>query len=108
MNPANLDAALDAWITGDYGEDHPDNQQHRAAVEADRDYYLRKEADDRDLYYARRDSWQWIAHNCNGIHNIGACPICGERIQVLGSKITDNGRLIGSCGDAFTVEQWEE
>lgn len=55
----------------------------------------------------RARAWLWTKTNCNGIDNIGTCPICGERVQVQGGSITDNGRLIGSCGDAFTIEQWE-
>ena len=55
MTPANLDAALDAWITGSYGEEHPDNQQHRATAESDRDYYLRKEGE-------AQARW-WLARN---------------------------------------------
>lgn len=97
---------LDAWITGNYGEDHPDNtddrsdrERHDAACRA-----IDAERDER----ARRAAWSWVLNNCNGIDNIGTCPICGERVQVIGSKITDNGRIIGSCGDAFTVAQWEE
>ncbi len=35
---------------------------------------------------------------------VGLCPICGERVQLTG-RTTDD-RLIGSCGDAFTDEQW--
>lgn len=34
------------------------------------------------------------------------CPVCGEHITLNGS--TTDGRLIGSCGDAFTRERWEE
>jgi hypothetical protein len=35
----------------------------------------------------------------------GLCPICGQPVQLLGK--TNNGRLIGDCLDAFTIEQWE-
>ena len=55
-----------------------------------------------------KQAYSFIFNRCNGIDNIGSCPICGERIQVRGDKITDNGRIIGSCGDAFKVEQWDE
>lgn len=34
----------------------------------------------------------------------GLCPICGESTSLTGS--TTDGRLIGACGDAFTVAQW--
>ena len=37
----------------------------------------------------------------------GLCPICGETIRLTQYRTT-NGRLIGTCGDAFTIEQWEE
>lgn len=33
------------------------------------------------------------------------CPICGEQITLTGER-TKDGRLIGSCLDAFTVAQW--
>ena len=42
----------------------------------------------------------------DGHEMIISCPICGENITLL-DKVTTNGRLIGSCGDAFTKEQWE-
>jgi hypothetical protein len=32
------------------------------------------------------------------------CPICGMPTSIVGITIED--RLIGSCGDAFTKEQW--
>jgi len=32
------------------------------------------------------------------------CPICGEIVHIIGK--TKDGRLIGSCMDAFTEEQW--
>jgi hypothetical protein len=34
------------------------------------------------------------------------CPICGETVTVTG--ITKDGRLIGSCGDAFSLAKWNE
>lgn len=36
----------------------------------------------------------------------GLCPVCGEKITITGR--TEDGRLIGSCGDAFTVQKWVE
>lgn len=30
------------------------------------------------------------------------CPVCGQRIHITGT--TTNGRLIGSCLDAFTLD----
>ena len=62
----------------------------------------------KDEVGARRAAWSWISHHCNGINNIGTCPICGERVQVLGSNVTTDGRVIASCGDAFTIAKWEE
>ncbi len=35
----------------------------------------------------------------------GLCPICGEDVSLTG-RVTTNGRLIATCGDAFTVKQW--
>jgi hypothetical protein len=35
----------------------------------------------------------------------GICPVCGEQITLLDRETTD-GRLIGSCKDAFTYEAW--
>jgi len=32
------------------------------------------------------------------------CPVCGEKIGIVSE--TKDGRLIGSCGDAFTIAQW--
>lgn len=34
------------------------------------------------------------------------CPVCGQVVHITGR--TQDGRLIGSCGDAFTDEQWNE
>jgi hypothetical protein len=49
---------------------------------------------------------QWTVEHCNGVDNMGLCPIC-EGIMVCSDRLTANGRLIGSCGDAFTIKQWE-
>jgi len=62
---------------------------------------------DAELIAARLKAYTWINSNCDGNHNVGLCPKCGERVQVQGNRITDNGRLIASCGDAFTIEEWE-
>jgi hypothetical protein len=35
----------------------------------------------------------------------GLCPICGEQVSLTG-QCTADGRLIGTCQDAFTVAQW--
>lgn len=32
------------------------------------------------------------------------CPVCGILTEIIDT--TKDGRLIGSCGDAFTKEQW--
>lgn len=37
-------------------------------------------------------------------NNPQLCPICGEKITLTGN--TTDGRLIGSCGDAFSVDRW--
>lgn len=37
----------------------------------------------------------------------GKCPICGESITLTG-EYANNGRLIGSCGDAFTWARWKQ
>ena len=39
-------------------------------------------------------------------HTGGLCPICGEHITLTGDQTTD-GRIIGTCGDAFTRDEWE-
>ncbi len=36
---------------------------------------------------------------------ISLCPICGEKIVLMPGE-TKDGRLIGSCGDAFTEKQF--
>lgn len=94
---------LDAWITGNYGEDHPDNQP------TDEDRRAADKAHERghERWQARRAAWAWVLTFCNGNDNIGTCPKCGDRVQVLGSKVTMDGRLIASCGDAFTITEWE-
>ena len=33
------------------------------------------------------------------------CPICGQLVSLLNDE-TKDGRLVASCGDAFTKEQW--
>lgn len=34
----------------------------------------------------------------------GLCPVCGEKVAITG--LTTDGRLIGSCKDAFPFEKW--
>ena len=41
------------------------------------------------------------------LEQLDLCPICGALIS-LRHDTTKDGRLIGSCGDAFTIRQWEE
>jgi hypothetical protein len=38
------------------------------------------------------------------IPETGLCPICGEKIKLIGKTV--DGRPIGSCQDAFTFKQW--
>jgi len=33
------------------------------------------------------------------------CPICGVFIGIIGNTL--DGRLVGTCHDAFTVKQWK-
>ena len=64
---------------------------------------------DRDPYFdIRIDTWEWVRKNTGSNASLGLCPICGEKIWITGECITDNGRIIGSCGDAFRIKQWEE
>lgn len=39
------------------------------------------------------------------VHPRGLCPICGDSVLIT-RTITSNGRWVGSCGDAFTPDQW--
>ena len=94
-------AKLDAWITGNWGYDHPDNEE---PTDQERHEMICREID-REAKIRR--AFQWTFDHCNGIDNIGLCPVCGERVQVLGSKVGLDGSLFGSCGDAFTIERWE-
>ena len=48
-------AALDNWITGNYGDDHPDNQQDRHAEEADRTARAHREGEAAARWAERRD-----------------------------------------------------
>jgi hypothetical protein len=34
----------------------------------------------------------------------GLCPVCDKHVRITGT--TTDGRLIGECKDAFTVERW--
>jgi len=36
----------------------------------------------------------------------GLCPVCGEEVKIIG--LTQDGRLIGNCKDAFTFDKWME
>ena len=49
----------------------------------------------------------WGCKQCKETwHLPSLCPICGERVELNGE--TKDGRLVGSCGDAFTRNQWEQ
>jgi len=52
-----------------------------------------------------RASDDYSCEACSGAIDDDRCPICGEHVTLTGE--TTDGRLIGSCGDAFTREQWE-
>ena len=40
-------------------------------------------------------------------HNAGSkCPVCGKRCTIF--AVLKDGRLVGTCGDAFTVARWNE
>lgn len=39
------------------------------------------------------------------LNEVGLCPICGKKIYTY--KVAKLGHLIGSCGDAFTIAQWD-
>jgi len=56
--------------------------------------------------YARKPERRWWSMNKYEGFGIDLCPICGEEIYITGR--TKDGRLIGSCGDAFTDEQWNK
>ena len=41
------------------------------------------------------------------LHNAGTlCPVCGASVTLTGK--TKDGRFVGSCGDAFTQDRWDE
>jgi hypothetical protein len=44
--------------------------------------------------------------SCSYIGPQMLCPICGDSVELDGT--TKDGRLIGTCGDAFTRERWTE
>lgn len=39
------------------------------------------------------------------IGDVGLCPVCGKDTDVV--SISPDDRLIGRCGDAFTLARWE-
>ena len=51
------------------------------------------------------ESLAWVDAVGAGPLASGLCPICGENIS-LTDTITSNGRLVGTCGDAFTLASW--
>ena len=38
-------------------------------------------------------------------HTSDLCPVCGDTVSII--DVTLDERLVGSCGDAFTVEAWQ-
>ena len=34
----------------------------------------------------------------------GLCPVCGKKVKII--ELTKDGRLIGSCKDAFPLRKW--
>ena len=44
--------------------------------------------------------------NSDSLKLRGLCPVCGANVNLIGT--TKDGRLIGECKDAFTVNQWEK
>lgn len=57
--------------------------------------------------YAKKEEWSYPLVPVQP-HEIvrGPCPICGEIADIVG-KTTD-GKIYGTCGDAFFKERWEE
>lgn len=54
------------------------------------------------------DEWDEMGHRLRilGVKKRkGLCPICGVRVELYGE--TNDGRLLGACRDAFTIEQWK-
>ena len=49
----------------------------------------------------------WLDCNHDKDVSPGFCPVCGAIVR-LTDVITKDGRLTGSCGDAFTVSMWVE
>ena len=49
----------------------------------------------------------WLDRNHDQDASSGLCPVCGATVR-LTDVITKDGRLTGSCGDAFTVSKWVE
>lgn len=46
----------------------------------------------------------WLCDECT--QPAGLCPICGSPVTIIGG--TSDDRFIGSCGDAFSRQKWEE
>jgi len=36
----------------------------------------------------------------------GLCPVCGKKVKII--ELTKDGRLIGSCKDAFPLRKWRD
>lgn len=39
-------------------------------------------------------------------YGIDLCPVCGVEVCIVGE--TTDGRLVGSCSDAFSVARWND
>jgi len=52
---------------------------------------------------ARTELYSKLTHLVGESPN-GLCPICGVTVHII--DVTKDGRLVGSCQDAFTVERW--
>jgi len=80
MNGFNT-GALDRWITGNYGEDHPDNVDDRTDRERHEAVCRAMDADRK-----RRARSQGLCHECNAIltknsYVRGECMMCGTIIE---------------------------
>jgi hypothetical protein len=63
--------------------------------------------------YAKARDWSENEHGGGGtwwlhpealVLYSGLCPVCGENVCI--KDVAKDRRLIGSCMDAFTLEQW--
>lgn len=54
------------------------------------------------VFATEDEAWEYLRET----YDAGLCPVCGEGIEATDERTAD-GRLIGSCGDAFSDEAWE-